>query len=170
MPARMSGYAFTEAGPLRRLVRLAVTSRPLAWLSVRYLAPIDRLALRATGGRGTFSGWVSGLPVVQLTTTGARTGQRRTTPVLGVPDGDGLVVIAANFGETRHPAWYHNLRAHPQATVTHGATRRDFTAVELEGEDRDRRFAAAVRMNPGWLRFRSRAGARQIPVLRLTPA
>ncbi|MBU2668510.1 nitroreductase family deazaflavin-dependent oxidoreductase [Actinoplanes bogorensis] len=161
----MTGYGFTEAGPVRRMVRLAVTSRPVAWLSVRYLASIDRLALRASGGRGTLSGWVSGLPVVQLTTTGARTGQPRTTPVLGVPDGDNLVVIAANFGDRRNPSWYHNLRAHPRATVAS----RSVVAVELTGPERDRLFAAAVRMNPGWLRFRDRADVRQIPVIRLTP-
>lgn len=53
-----------------------------------------------------------------LTTTGARTGQPRTLPVLGLPDGDRFVVIASNFGQRHNPAWYHNLRAHPQATVT----------------------------------------------------
>ncbi|MBM2621404.1 nitroreductase family deazaflavin-dependent oxidoreductase [Actinoplanes sp. LDG1-06] len=165
----MTGYEFAEAGPVRRLVRRTVTSRPVAWLSVRYLPSMDRFALRLSRGRGTFSGWVSGLPVVRLTTTGARSGRLRTTPVLGVPDGDGLVVIAANFGEPRNPAWYHNLKAHPRATVTRGSVSREFTALELTGTDRDRRFEAAVRMNPGWLNFRSRAGARQIPVVRLTP-
>ncbi len=163
-------YAFTTAGPVRRVVRLAVTSRPVAWLSVRCLATIDRLALRATGGRGTLSGWVSGLPVVRLTTTGARTGQPRTTPVLGIPGGDALIVIAANFGETRNPSWYHNLRAHPLATITYRGTACTCTATELTGADRDRRFAQAVRLNPGWLRFRERAGPRRIPVLRLAPA
>lgn len=71
--------AYTEAGVLRRLVRLASTSRPLAWLSARVLHRIDRVVHRATRGRSTFSGWASGLPVVFLTTTGARTGLQRTS-------------------------------------------------------------------------------------------
>jgi hypothetical protein len=52
-----------------------------------------------------------------LTTTGAKTGQQRTFPVLGVPDGDNLVVIASNWGQRHYPAWYYNLRVHSTATV-----------------------------------------------------
>ena len=82
--------------------------------------------------------WLSGLPVVMLTTTGARTGQQRTLPVIAVPDGDNLVVIASNWGQRRHPAWYHNLRAHPEATVTVGGVSRRVRAHEAVGEERDR--------------------------------
>ena len=163
-------YSYAEAGVLRRMVRQAVTSRPVAWLSVRLLHHIDGLAHRATRGRFTFSRWVSGLPVVRLTTIGARTGRPRTTPVLGIPDGEGLVIIASNFGEPRHPAWYFNLRAHPQASITaDGNVAHLYRARELIGEERDRQFEKAVRMNPGWLRYRAWAGERQIPVLRLDP-
>lgn len=162
-----SMYRYTEAGALRRMVRQATTSRPLAWLSARILPNIDRVAYRSTRGRFTFSRWMSGLPVVMLTTTGARTGQPRTTPVLGIPAGDGLVVVAANFGQTRDPSWYHNLRAHPRVSVTAGGVEREYDAHELAGEERDRQFQEAVRMNPGWLRYRTWAGDRQIPVIRL---
>jgi len=160
-------YRYTEAGALRRMVRRATTTRPLAWMSARVLPRLDRIAYRSTRGRFTFSRWMSGLPVVMLTTTGARTGRARTTPVLGIPDGDRLVVVAANFGQQHHPAWYHNLRAHPRVSVTvHGVTR-DYDAHELAGEERDRQFQQAVKMNPGWLRYRTWAGDRQIPVIRL---
>src|SRR6266498_2484541 len=109
-------YNYAQTGVLRRMVRQATTSRPLAWLSTRILPGIDRTAYRSTRGRFTFSMWMSGLPVVMLTTTGARTGQPRTTPVLGIPDGDRIVLVAANFGQRQNPAWYHNLRAHPRVT------------------------------------------------------
>jgi deazaflavin-dependent oxidoreductase (nitroreductase family) len=55
-----------------------------------------------------------------LATTGAKTGQQRVWPVLGVPDGDNLVVMASNWGQHHHAAWYYNLRAHPEATITVG--------------------------------------------------
>jgi deazaflavin-dependent oxidoreductase (nitroreductase family) len=160
-------YRFAEAGTLRRIVRQATASRPLAWLSARILHRIDRIAYRSTRGRFTFSGWMSGLPVVMLTTTGARTGQPRTTPVLGIPARDGLVVVAANFGQPQHPAWYHNLRAHPRVSVAAGGVAREYDARELAGEERDRQFQEAVRVNPAWLRYRTWAGDRKIPVIRL---
>lgn len=161
---------YTDAGVVRRVVRQASTRRPFAWLSARILHHIDRLVLRATRGRATFSGWVSGLPVVLLTTTGARTGLQRTTPVLGIVDGDRLVVIAANFGSQQHPAWYHNLRARPEVSVTVDGVTRQYRAQQLAGDERERQFRIAVQLNPGWLRYRSWAGEREIPVIRLVPA
>ncbi|MGD9529859.1 nitroreductase family deazaflavin-dependent oxidoreductase [Pseudonocardia sp.] len=146
-----------------------MTSRPVAWLSVRLLPGLDRAIYRLTGGRFTFSAWVTGLPVVLLCTTGARSGRTRTARVLGIPDGDGLVVIAANFGQTSHPAWYHNVRAHPEVTVVAGGARRNFHAHELAGAERAQQFERAVAMNPGWTRFQDRAGSRDIPVIRLEP-
>ena len=110
---------------------------------------IDRPVYRLTRGRHTFASLVSGLPVVMLTTTGARSGQRRSVPVLGLPTDDGLAVIASNYGQRRHPAWYHNLRANPEGEVTvEGATRR-FRAREAEGERRDRIWRAALEVYPG---------------------
>ncbi|MDL5155599.1 nitroreductase family deazaflavin-dependent oxidoreductase [Actinomycetospora termitidis] len=160
---------YVDADPVRRAIRTATTSRPLAWLSARVLHRIDGVVVRATNGRSTFSGWVSGLPVVLLTTTGARTGLARTTPVLGIPDGAALIVLAANFGKTTHPAWYHNVRATPEVDVAVDGRSRRYHAVELTGDDRDHWFARAVELNPGWLRYRTWAGERAIPVVQLTP-
>jgi deazaflavin-dependent oxidoreductase (nitroreductase family) len=102
-----------------------------------------------------------------LTTKGARTGQPRTTPVLGIPASNGLVVVAANFGQAHNPAWYHNMHASPRVSVTADGVTREFDAHELAGEARDQQFEEAVRMNPGWLRYRTWAGDRQIPVVKL---
>ena len=160
---------YADAGLLRRVVRQATTSRPLAWLSARVLHRFDRLVQRASGGRATFSGWVSGLPVVLLTTTGARTGLPRTTPVLGIPDGDGFVVIASNFGKQQHPAWYHNLVADPAVTLTVDGVTTAFEARRLTGRERAEHFGTALELNPGWLRYRNWAGDREIPVIALRP-
>lgn len=94
----------------------------MSWVYVRVLHHIDRPLYRLTRGRHSFVSLVSGLPVVMLTTTGARTRQQRVSPVVGLPDGDNLAVIASNWGQRHHPAWYHNLRACPEATVTVGAS------------------------------------------------
>ncbi len=77
----------------------------------------DRIVLRLSGGRTTLVGLTTGLPVITLTTIGAKSGQLRTVPLVGIPDGDRWVVIASNFGQAHHPAWYYNLKKNPQATV-----------------------------------------------------
>ena len=111
---------YREATPLQRLLRWSAATAPVSWLYVRVLHHLDRLSYRLTRGRHTFSSRLARLPVVMLTTTGAKTGQQRTSPVIAVPDGDNLVVIASKWGQRQHPAWFHNLCAHPQATVTVG--------------------------------------------------
>ena len=92
-------------------------SRLGAWIFARTLHPLDRLLLRLSRGRVSIPGVLTGLPVVMLTTIGAKSGKLRTVPVVGLSDGDKVVVIASNFGQARHPAWYYNLRAHPEATL-----------------------------------------------------
>jgi deazaflavin-dependent oxidoreductase (nitroreductase family) len=91
---------------------------------------------RATGGSVPGFGGSSGM--LLLTTTGARSGHRRTTPMMYRRDGDRLVVFASNIGSKGHPAWYHNLVAHPDVTVEVGSERFDATAVVTTGEERDR--------------------------------
>lgn len=93
----------------------------------------------------------------------------RTTSVLGIPDGPRLIVIASNFGQRQHPAWYHNIRANPQVSVSVDGSDRMYRARELTGKNRDEQFQQAVRMNPGWLRYRTWAGERRIPVIELNP-
>jgi deazaflavin-dependent oxidoreductase (nitroreductase family) len=162
--------AYTEVGPVRRLVRGTAASRPMTWLCVRVQQRLDGLVHRLTRGRATVSSLMSGLPVVMLTTTGARTGQQRTLPVLGFADGDRLVVIASNYGRPHHPAWYHNLRAHPRAAVTVHGVDREVVAHELIGPERDRCFLKAAEIHPGFAVYEDRAANRTIPVLRLDPA
>jgi deazaflavin-dependent oxidoreductase (nitroreductase family) len=123
---------------------------------------------RLSRGRTTFSTWISGLRVVMLTTTGARTGQQRTLPVIGLADGEALVVIASNFGRRHHPAWYHNLRAHPE--VSFGGVAMHAAVVEDEAES-ERLWALAAQAFPPFARFRREAAAaqREVPIVQLTP-
>jgi deazaflavin-dependent oxidoreductase (nitroreductase family) len=162
-------YGFRQANLLQRTVRATAAWPPVSWLYARTLHHLDRLVYRLTGGRATFVSWVAGLPVVMLTTTGARTGRARTVPVLGLSDADGLVVIASNFGRAHHPAWYHNLRADPRASIVVDGVATRLRARELSGAERERHFRRGVAVNPGWVRYRRRA-RRHIPVILLTPA
>ena len=156
--------SYEEAGPLQRAMRRFGTRPAGSWFSARFGHRIDRPVFRLTRGRHTFASLLSGLPVVMLTTTGARTGKRRTVPVLGLPTADGLAVIASNFGQESHPAWYHNLRAHPEGEVTVDGVTRRFRAVEAEGERRARIWAEGLRIYPGWSEYERRAAHRHIAV------
>jgi deazaflavin-dependent oxidoreductase (nitroreductase family) len=108
-------------------------------------------------------------PVLLLETTGRRSGERRTTPLIYLTDGRDMIVIAANAGHPQHPAWWLNLTADPRATVQRGGERRDVVATEVEGARRVelwRRFAA---MYAGLEAYQAQA-TRRFPVVALTPA
>ncbi len=162
--------SYRQAGPVRRVVRRTAATRPLAWLYARIQQPADRLVFRLTRGRTTLSSWMAGVQLAMLTTTGARSGRPHTLPVLALLDDEGIVVIASNFGRPRNPAWYHNLRAHPRASVLVDGVAREVEARELGGEERERCFQRGVEIYPGFEHYRRWAGDRRIPVLRLYAA
>lgn len=89
-----------------------------------------------------------GRPLLLLTTTGARTGEPRTTPMMYVPDGDRLLVIASNAGAPKHPDWYHNVVANPDVTVEVDAEKYEATAEVPSGTERDRLFDGIVAKYP----------------------
>ena len=154
-----------EANPLHRAMRAAAGTAPVAWVFAHVLHRLDLGVHRRTSGRETLVHAVSGLPIVLLTTTGARTGEPRTWPLCGLRDGARTVVVASNFGRDHHPAWYHNLRAHPRATLTVGGREIEVRAQEVTGAERDRLWSAALRVYPSWAAYAHRAGPRRIPVL-----
>lgn len=125
--------------------------------------------MRATRGRINLA--FGGLPMVVLTSTGARSGQPRETPLGYFTDGDDVVLIASNYGGARHPAWYHNLVAHPECELRIGERGGRFVAREATGADRDRLYALAVKLYPGYANYETQTdGIRTIRVLRLSPA
>lgn len=104
-----------------------------------------------------------------LTTTGSRSGAPRTVPVLGLPTADGLAVIASNFGQRRHPAWYHNLRANPEGQVAVDCKSYRFRAVEADGERCARIWQEGLCVYPGLSQYERRASHRKIGVFVLEP-
>jgi deazaflavin-dependent oxidoreductase (nitroreductase family) len=156
--------SYDEANLLQKALRRFAASGPGSWLFARVLHHIDRPVHRLTGGRHTFANLMSGLPLVMLTTTGARSGVQRTVPVLGLPTPDGLAVIASNYGQSHHPAWYYNLRAHPEGRVTIDGGTRPFRAVEAEGDRRQRIWQQGLKVYPGWSQYERRASHRRIAV------
>ena len=116
--------------------------------------------------RGTIDGPFAGRPLLLLTTTGARSGQPRTAPMMYVPDGDRLLVIASNLGASQHPGWYHNLMAHPGVTVEVGAETFEAAAVVTEGAEYQQLWARIVEQYPFFTEHQAKT-TRQIPVVAL---
>jgi deazaflavin-dependent oxidoreductase (nitroreductase family) len=166
---RRGMYEYRRANPVWRIVRTTAAWRPVSWFYARTLHHIDGIVYRSTRGRATFVSWVAGLPVVMLTTTGAKSGRRHTLPLVGLPDGDRMVVIASNYGQYCNPSWYHNLCANPRVTCAFDGQTREMVARELEGEERERHYHRGIEIYPGWTKYRQRASHRQIPVIELTP-
>lgn len=120
---------------------------------------------RANGGK--VGGPFEGARLLLLTTVGARSGARHTTPLGYLPDGgERVLVIASAAGAPNHPAWYHNLVANPLVTVEDGLFTYEARAVVLEGAERDRLFARAAEADPGWADYQAKT-TRVIPVVAL---
>jgi deazaflavin-dependent oxidoreductase (nitroreductase family) len=141
-------------------------SKPGGWLYVNVFSRIDPLLLRLSRGRLSIS---LGRPVLLLTTLGAKSGKRRSLPLLYARDGDNVVLVASKAGSTRHPAWYHNLRANPEAELLLPGRSGTYIAREAEGEERERLWAKANDLYGGYDVYQGRAGERRIPVMVLEP-
>jgi deazaflavin-dependent oxidoreductase (nitroreductase family) len=116
--------------------------------------------------RGRLGTKVIGMPVLELTTTGRRSGEPRSVLLTHLEHPEGFVVVASNAGADRHPAWWLNLKAHPEATVRRGRAETSVVARRLEGEQRDREWNRITAVNPGYLEYAG-STARDIPVVLL---
>ena len=129
---------------------------------------IDKAILRLTGGKYTGSE-ILGWNIVLLTTTGAKSGQQRTMPLIALFDDEKIALIASSFGRKHHPAWYFNLKAHPQCTVQWRGRTQTFVAREADGEEYDRYWTLGISYYAGYEKYKERAAHRHIPIMVLEP-
>ena len=116
---------------------------------------------------GKVGGPYAGVPLLLLTTTGAKSGEPRINPVAYSTDGERLVVLASKSGAPIHPDWYHNLVAHPDVRVEIGTETFEARATEAEGAERDELFAKRVAVMPNFAEYQAKT-TRTIPVVVLT--
>jgi deazaflavin-dependent oxidoreductase (nitroreductase family) len=107
-------------------------------------------------------------PMLLLDHVGAKSGKRRTTPLVYIADGGDVVIVASKGGYPKHPAWYHNLRAHPDTMVQIGAERRPVRAHVANAEERARLWPKAVETYSGYRDYQERT-EREIPLVVLSP-
>ncbi len=140
-------------------------SRLGGWLFINVFPVIDRRLIPLTHGRLKVA---MGQPILLLYTRGARSGQPRTTPLLYTPDGDGFVIVASKAGAEHHPAWYHNIRAHPDdVEVEIGGSRIPVRPRVVEGAERAELWQRVNDNYTGYETYQARAGGRVIPVVLL---
>src|SRR5512140_2471445 len=119
---------------LQRLSHRFFMLRTVSAFFAPWIHRVDKTLLKLTRGKYTVAE-ILGWDIVQLTTTGAKSGQSRTMPLVGLADGEKIALIASSFGREHNPAWYYNLKAHPECTVQRYGQTETFIAREMEGDE-----------------------------------
>jgi deazaflavin-dependent oxidoreductase (nitroreductase family) len=140
--------------PLTALLRVLAPTRPFAAFYRRVGPRLDRFLIRASSGR--VASRLYGLPVLLLSTTGAKSGQKRTTPLLYVRDGLDFAVAGTNFGHRAHPGWTANLLADPAAAIEIGPERIRVTAELADADAHSRVWPRFLAVYPGYAHYADR--------------
>ena len=163
------GCRIRPPNPAQRAVQTVAATRVGSWTFSRTLPTFDGWAQRLTGR--TLPEVFASVPVVELTTTGRRSGDPRRTHLVAVPHEDGLGVIGTNFGQGQTPAWVLNLEADPAAQVSHrGSTPVDVVARPATPAERERIMAELDRTYVGYRAYRERISGRKVRVFVLERA
>jgi deazaflavin-dependent oxidoreductase (nitroreductase family) len=126
-------------------------------------------AYRASGGRIGHTVPGTRIRMLLLDHVGAKSGTKRTSPLLYVEDGNNVAVIASKGGFPKNPAWFYNLKAHPDTTVQIGGEHRAVRARVATPEERERLWTKAAKAYPGYEDYAARSKGREIPVVVLEP-
>ena len=154
---------------VKRLLMPFALSKPGLWYGVNVAAKIDPKLMRLTGGRVNLL--AGALPTVLLTVRGRKSGVERTVPLVYFSDGDDVILMASSFGRTKLPAWYHNVMASPEVTLTAGGVSERYRATEVHGPERDALYEKAKQVYTGYGIYEEKtAGIRRVPVLRMSVA
>lgn len=150
----------------RRPAPLSPAQERIADLLVHSMSVVNTWVFRASGGR-LGNRFLRGAPVLLLTTVGARTGYRRTTPLIYMEDGDDIVLVASKGGMSRNPAWYHNLLKNPQADVQIGGEVRRMTARQASDQEKAALWPRLLEVYRDYDDYQART-ERDIPVMVLS--
>lgn len=153
---------------LQKLIHRFVMWQPVTAFFAPRAHQADKLILKVTRGKFTLSE-ILGWNIIQLTTIGARSGQPRTLPLIGLFDGGRIALIASSFGRRQNPAWYYNLKSHPECEVQSAKGSGTYLAREAEGEEYQKYWQLGVSYYAGYEKYKERAAHRHIPVIVLEP-
>jgi deazaflavin-dependent oxidoreductase (nitroreductase family) len=161
-------YHHASGNPLHRAVRWWAGTRAGAWMFSRSLRHLDDLVGRLSRGRHSAPGLLAGLAVLDLTTTGRKSGRARTSHLIATPYAGTLALVGTNFGQPGTPAWVVNLEADPRATVTYRGASRAVVARPADPDEVEQVFAATAGVYSGYQKYRGRIDRRRVRVFVLT--
>jgi len=153
---------------LQRLLHRIVMIHPVSKFFAPRMHRLDFWMLKLSGGKYTLSE-LAGWTIIQLTTIGAKTAQKRTMPLIATFDGDKIGLIASSFGRKNNPGWYYNLKANPVCFVDHNGKIVCFEAREVDGDEYDKYWQMGTSVYAGYEAYKERASHRHIPVIVLEP-
>ncbi len=165
------GFTWQRPNPAQRAVARIASTGGGSWLLHKVLYRIDRPLSRWSRGRITLPPLLTGMQVLMLTTTGARSGLPRTMPIAAIPFGDDFVAMGTNFAQPRSPAWAINLAATPRARADWRGEVVDVQATRVPSQQMDDAWSAAERVYAGFAAYRQRIGtSREVMAFVLTRA
>jgi deazaflavin-dependent oxidoreductase (nitroreductase family) len=162
------GYEVRNPNAVQVAMQHVAATRGGAWFFARTVHHVDRVLLRLSRGQVAAPGVLAGLPILTVATTGARTGQRRSVPLVGVPAGQDIAILGSSFGQPRTPGWYHNMRAYPEVEVTYRNKTIKAIAREADDEERQVIWDRARTIYVGYEAYASRLKNRRIHVMILS--
>lgn len=158
--------------PFHTLMQKLASSKVGAWYFSGTQHQVDRFFLKLTNNKRTLTSILTGLPVMMLTSTGAKSGKPRTVPLLCIRNPQNpaqFALIASNWGQAKNPAWYYNLRANPTATCAIQGKTGQYKAHEANEAEYALFWQTAVNTYIGFPEYKKRVGNRHIPIMVLTP-
>jgi deazaflavin-dependent oxidoreductase (nitroreductase family) len=162
-------YTFRKPNPFQRSMQALAGTRPGAWFFSKALRHLDSAMAGLTGGRTTIAELLAGLPVVDVTTTGRKSGQRRTSHLIAIPHGETLALLGTNFGQASTPAWALNLESDPQAHVQFKDRGVDVVARPASDDEVSAIFAASREYYGGYAKYQQRITGRRVRAFVLEP-
>jgi deazaflavin-dependent oxidoreductase (nitroreductase family) len=139
---------------------------PPLWL-LKFFTRINVLVYQLSNGK--LMNRLGGDPICLITMTGAKTGRKRTIPLMYVPHGDTFLLVASQGGMPKHPVWYHNLVAHPEVTIDHDGKQHQLIARLVEGEEKEVLWPVCVEHYSDYALYKQRT-TREIPIFICEPA
>ena len=164
------GYRLRRPNPFQALMQRFASTRGGAWLFSKVLRHVDDVVGRLSRGRTSAPEVLAALPVIDVTTTGRKSGQKRRSHLIAVPIDGTLAVLGTNFGQPSTPAWVLNLEADPHASVTYRRRTLEASARPATDDEQARVLAGSAQVYGGYLKYQQRITGRRLRIFLLDPA
>jgi deazaflavin-dependent oxidoreductase (nitroreductase family) len=161
------GYRVRRPHAFQRLMQSFASTRPGAWFFSKVLHHLDDLVVKVSKGRTSAPEVLAGLPVVDVTSIGRKSGLPRRSHLIAVPIDGTLALLGTNFGQPSTPAWVLNLEANPRATVTYRRRTLEATARPATDDERARVLAGSAQVYGGYLKYQQRITGRRLRIFLL---